>query len=171
MVAVALVMGWLLCAAEASAQPVADEAAAEIQTLERQIEAEFTNLATGDCTVACLALESMQRATERLCELAPGAKCEDARAKVADAKRRVSESCPDCAASHEEQAVTPVPPTPADPPSMGDDEPRAEATAPPAEEARGGCAACAVGGRQDGELALLGGLLALGLTLARRRRR
>ncbi|MBW2453583.1 MAG: hypothetical protein JRI68_03695 [Deltaproteobacteria bacterium] len=164
-------MGCFLFAAEANAQPVEDEAAAEIQTLERQIESEFADLATGDCTVACLALESMLRATERLCELAPGPKCEDARNKVADAKRRVSESCPDCEASHEEQAVTPVPPTPAEPASMGDDDETADAAGPPAEEARGGCAACAIGRRPDAPGALLAGLLALGLTLWRRRRR
>ncbi len=166
-----MVLGCVLSAAEGSAQPAEDEAAAEIQTLERQIESELINLATSDCTVACLALESMVRATDRLCELAPGPRCEDARNKVADAQRRVSESCPDCEASRREQTVPPQPPPSAQPTALGGDEESVDAAAPPAEEARGGCAACAIGRRPDGPGALLATLLALGLTLWRRRRR
>jgi len=172
-----MVFGCALLTTELGAQPAEgkaapgeeDAVATEIQTLERQIESELVKLATGDCTVACLALESMVRAADRLCELAPGPKCDDAKSKVADAKRRVNQSCPECEASRSEQAVTPDQPAPPEPVDMASEDEPAPAS-PPAEEARGGCAACAINGQRDASIALLAALAALGLTLLRRRR-
>lgn len=48
------------------------------------------------CESACDALESMKKAAARICALAPGERCEAARARVANAEQRVMEACPGC---------------------------------------------------------------------------
>src|SRR5438105_14746149 len=50
---------------------------------------------TQNCQVACRALESLQRATKRLCDIGPE-HCEEARAKLRDAEERVRTTCPEC---------------------------------------------------------------------------
>jgi hypothetical protein len=50
------------------------------------------------CETACGALGSMRRAADRVCELAPGDRCESAHARVVTAEKRVSDSCPGCSA-------------------------------------------------------------------------
>jgi MYXO-CTERM domain-containing protein len=137
-------------------------------------------LQTNDCVAACEALASMQRAADRLCELEPGPRCEDARADVDAARDRVSRACPDCVAARAKEERRQEA---ADEPDLleqerVDEDMASEPTstvspgaAPPAEEARGGCAACAVGSpRQDGSAALLA-WLGLALAALRRRRR
>ena len=55
---------------------------------------------SGDgCDVACAALASMKRATDRLCDLSTDEppRCTDARARVDRASARVREVCSDCA--------------------------------------------------------------------------
>jgi hypothetical protein len=57
-----------------------------------------------DCVIMCRALQSMARAAERICALTPGGdaaakqRCEDARAKVEEAKKKVLAACPGCTA-------------------------------------------------------------------------
>jgi MYXO-CTERM domain-containing protein len=153
----------------AAAQPSSADPAVELETLGRELEEE---LAAGNCAVACAALESMKRASERLCEMDPGPACERARAKVEDAEERVRNAC-DCAvATTDEPGRTklseqePDRMTEAQPAPMAD--PAGEAaSAPPEEEARGGCAACAVAGPGDAGAGAL--LVLLALALGRRR--
>ena len=56
--------------------------------------------AASDCDAACRALASMDRATSHLCALADQdddrRRCEDARGKLADARRRVRGACGTC---------------------------------------------------------------------------
>jgi len=64
-----------------------------------------------DCTLACRALESLARATKKLCDLGPD-HCEEARAKLREATERVRATCPNCAAIETAgQAPPPPPPT------------------------------------------------------------
>jgi hypothetical protein len=153
--------------AYADAQP-AEATATELLALEQEMDDALSSLATADCTTACRALESMLRSADKICELAPGPRCDAARRKVDTARERVLERCPDCAAAAVQQ-VGPAPPTPAEEPAtpspdVGYDEEKAAADGPPAEEATSGCAACAVGGRSISSngawLWLLGGLIA-----------
>jgi hypothetical protein len=135
----------------------------EIRALDGQIAAA---LSTRSCVVACEALGSMARAADRLCALEPGPRCDEARARVSDAQRRVQEACPECAiggrTSPPVQAseAPPAPPPPA---------PVAEMVAV---GKRGGCAGCVVGGDgvPDGSaLAALGALAVLARRRSRRR--
>jgi hypothetical protein len=52
------------------------------------------------CDAVCRALRSMERATERLCDIASGdaemETCEQARARVEEARRRVKAACGEC---------------------------------------------------------------------------
>lgn len=59
-------------------------------------------LSSGDCALACRALESMERAADHICAIDPGPRCADARAKVGAASRRVQEACPGCRPRPEE---------------------------------------------------------------------
>ena len=104
-------------------------AADDVRTLEAQLNEEHAALRTTDCDAACRALASIRRAADKICALEQGPRCDAARAKLADATRRVHDACPDCAL-----AAGPSPPAP---------EPAAEASAPPAEKERGGCRSCA----------------------------
>jgi hypothetical protein len=76
----------------ASAQPAQD-----VTSLEKQLADELATLSTSDCNLACRALASIRHAAERICALEPGPRCDAARAKVADATRRVQAACPECA--------------------------------------------------------------------------
>ena len=153
-------------------EPPATDPAAELAELEQELDDVYASLSTADCAVACRALESMIRAADRICSLEPGPRCTRARKKVADAKRRVREACPDCAA-----ATAALPHPPVEPAQEPDDvEEHADmaepADAPPSEESRGGCAACCVGQRGNNGIGAVAALMiALGLAGARRRRR
>jgi hypothetical protein len=60
-------------------------------------EAEPPEDANADtCETACDALSAMRKAADRICELAPGERCDAARARVADAEKRVTEACSEC---------------------------------------------------------------------------
>lgn len=60
------------------------------------------SVAGSDCATACRALASMERAATRLCELATADDgrdaCDDAQAKLREAKDRVHATCGGCAA-------------------------------------------------------------------------
>ena len=85
----------------------ADLGDADPQTIEEAQQAfdearkEFAASGT-DCVILCRALQSMARAAERICALTPGgdtaakARCDDARAKVEEAKKKVLAACPGC---------------------------------------------------------------------------
>jgi MYXO-CTERM domain-containing protein len=138
----------------------------EVEALAEDLEAQLNELDTGDCSVACKALESMIRSAERICELDPGERCAAAREKVAKARARVRAACPECAAAGE-QAGIPEPEVEPDEYRV-DTKKGAPAPAPPAETG-GGCASCTVGERDGGDGALL--LLVIGAILLRRRSR
>ncbi len=160
--------GWLvgsflfLSSAGAVAAPTSAEGEArERDDLTRQLAQDYAALSTSDCAVACRALGSMQRAADRICVLSPGPACDDARGKVDDARRRVREACPMCAAERprlESPAPLPAPVVQA-------------SAAPPAERARGGCAGCATTDADAGSLRGAGALLLLLLVSRRRSRR
>jgi hypothetical protein len=67
----------------------------EIDRSERTLQASLS-----DCTLACRALDSMDRAVTRLCALvdAPSdqRRCDDARQRLAVARRRIRETCGAC---------------------------------------------------------------------------
>lgn len=68
---------------------------------ENRPQVEFSHLAKADrCSRACHALASMQRAAERLCELAGegDTRCKSARSRVTAARDVVQAACPDCSA-------------------------------------------------------------------------
>jgi hypothetical protein len=52
----------------------------------------------GGCETACDALAAMRKAADRVCDIAPGERCDAARARVASAEKRVLEACPECEA-------------------------------------------------------------------------
>jgi len=159
--------GWLMgCFVLALASPAFAQgtlgaldagASGERMELERQLAQDYATLSTSDCATACRALASMQRAADRICALAPGKSCDDARAKVDDATRRVREQCPTCTlGAPQEHTVANAPAAPS----------------PTSEAPRGGgCAGCnATGGRGEvagGALTLMLGLV--GLRRVRRR--
>jgi MYXO-CTERM domain-containing protein len=125
----AAMIGWL-------ASSSAARGAEDVRALEKQLADELVALSTSDCTLACRALASIHRAAERICALEPGPRCDAARAKAADAERRVHEACPACAI---EQGAPAGPAT------------KAEEAAPAAESEvvtsarpapRGGCRSC-----------------------------
>ncbi len=123
----------------------------DVQTVQKELDDEHAALSTTDCHVACRALASIHRAAERICELDPGPRCQAARAKEADARRRVREACPDCEV--------------ASPPEQPHDERAASLpqNAPPSERS-GGCRSCAITDDQTSPdvaflaLAILGGV-------------
>jgi len=142
----------------------------DVTTLEQTLAAEHAALSTTDCAAACRALASIRRAADKICALDPTARCTAARAKAEDATRRVRDACPDCAI-----ASAPLP-------SPGREEPAAkkgadapmptvEASAPPSESRRGGCAGCEMTGAAPGDLAGAALVVAALVRILRRRAR
>jgi hypothetical protein len=122
------------------------ESAEDVASLEKQLSDEVAALSTSNCSLACRALESIRRAAERICALEPGPRCDAARAKAADATRRVHDACPDCATvdgatKHEELKREPAPAAPAAAPSTAEVATRSES--------RGGCRSCTLSGPSD----------------------
>jgi hypothetical protein len=162
-----LLVGALLAVTRAHAAPT------ELDTLERELDEDDAALATGlgssDCQTACRALASMRRAADKICALAPGPRCEAARAKAADALARVKKTCPACAAATESP---PPPPPPEAPPAVEDQGVRPAQAAPPAESPKGGCASCATAGSLPASDAGIGIAATFALAhLLRRRKR
>ncbi len=136
------------------------DAGAEWSDFEAQASA-LDNTSTQDCATACKALESLSRAAQHICEVAPD-ECESAKAKLKSASDRVHAACPSCevragtmagaagpADAHTEQQVVTVQSAPA----------------------HGGCAGCAMSSRNDaGAGASLSLLLLAGIGWRRRRR-
>jgi hypothetical protein len=121
--------------ASAQIQSESDKAWAEVQKSSAEA------LASQDCRVACRALESLQRATRRLCDIGPE-HCEEARAKLKDATNRVRTTCPECEVQTVQPGVDPK--TATQPPPEGraggsSDQAVATEAAP---SKSGGCASC-----------------------------
>ena len=106
----------------------------------------------GDCATACKALESLERAAEHICSVAPE-HCREARARAAAAAERVRASCPQCAPRAEFTAQTQT----------------GEIVAVQSAPSHGGCAGCATAPASGARGALFA--LAMLLLLARIRRR
>ena len=110
------------------------------------------NATPADCETACKALESLERAAEHICAVAPE-HCQEARARAAAAADRVRAACPQCAPRAEFTAQTQT----------------GELLAVQSAPSHGGCAGCATAPASGAR----GALFALGLLLllARIRRR
>jgi len=161
-------MVMVLWPSQASAAPPPDSSA-ELEKLVVKLETEYAALESADCELLCQALESMIRSADRICALDRGAICMEARKKVASAKRRVRQACPNCSAAEEDQYPESVVKKPSREHAQTA-EPAGIDHAPPAEGTRGGCAACSVGQHNErGGLATL--LLSLALALVGYRRR
>ncbi len=124
---VLVVAGLCVLAGPTSAQEAplatADEAHTAVSGAQTDLDAALAQTAV-DCSAACVALASMQRAAERLCELEPGPRCDTARKRVEAARQRVAERCPSCEALREHAGnKRPVQdPAPRPPPVDGDDD-------------------------------------------------
>lgn len=134
----------------------ADELVRSISASAKEAEA----LSTDDCSSACKALASMRRATDRLCALEPGPRCDSARAKLDEATNKVRRACPQCAVS--------VAPQPA-PEAAPARESVATASAPPPERRGGGCAGCTTSPMGTSDLPAWLGLATLAALVRRRR--
>ncbi|MEM9695079.1 MAG: hypothetical protein AAGA56_21230 [Myxococcota bacterium] len=138
----------------------ADPVATLVLELDRR-DGELTELMTASCTEACRALESMRRAVERICELAPATStCDNARQRVADAEVRLRARCPTCGLDDDElEAATQT-------------AERAPAAAPVGtiESSEGGCASCSAARSQPGRIGTWWAVLVAVVAGASRRR-
>jgi MYXO-CTERM domain-containing protein len=161
----------LVCLWPASAMAQAAAPAAEVAAAASEVDGDYASAMAADCTTACAALDSMRRATERLCTLDAGDRCASARQKLEAATAHVRASCPACGGELRDEAASKGGGAAPSPPK--------EAPAPPtvnaAEEAqvskRGGCAGCATSSPGEGDLVPLGGVVMGMLAMRRRRRR
>ena len=175
--ALTVVLLGLLAPSVAHAAPttVDDAGTSNVDALMSDLTRQADSLSMTDCTLSCKALASMERARDRICELSPGPRCEEARAKVTAAREKVASACPACGPSKNPE---PAPP-PADakasaPPSRkGDAQPTSQ-QALESEPGKGGCASCRVAtttrGERAGDIALLM-LAAFGIRRITRRKR
>jgi MYXO-CTERM domain-containing protein len=153
----------LLWSSAAVAQP-AVVTTGDAEAAQAEVDRDYAQALASDCATACRALDSMRRATERLCALDPGDRCASAKKKLDDATTHVRSACPACPAPLDEEKK-PVPPPP--PPEALASPP---AVAMESVQRKGGCAGCATTSspvEAVGPIALAG-LVLLGL---RRRRR
>lgn len=156
----AVLLGVLL---PSTAWAQAADAGADPDALQAEVAGDYAQAMASDCGLACRALGSMKRATDRLCALDPGDRCVKARQQLADATDHVRASCPECAVALDGKLSQAKP---------------EEATPAPAEVAmqsesvrsRGGCAGCTTTSTApDGAVPLA--FAALAAWGARRRRR
>jgi hypothetical protein len=131
------------------------DAGAEWSDFEAQSSA-LESASTQDCATACKALESLSRAAQHICEVAPD-QCDAAKARLKSASDRVHAACASCEVRAGSAATA-------------DAHENTVAIAQSAPE-HGGCAGCAVGSRNDvGAGASLSLLLLAGVGWRRRRR-
>ncbi|MBX3231735.1 MAG: hypothetical protein KIT84_23085 [Labilithrix sp.] len=86
------------------------QAGADFDKAQRELE-----VAAGDCTNACRALSSMDRAAGRICSLTSGSdedaqRCNEAKARVYSARDKVKSTCGNCPDTSVERSA-PVPST------------------------------------------------------------
>ena len=81
-------------------EPRGPAAAGRARAELERAEAELAS-ASNDCSVACRALGSMERATAHLCQIAASPEdqraCEDARARLESSRAKVTRACGECA--------------------------------------------------------------------------
>jgi hypothetical protein len=133
------------------------DAGAEWSDFEAQSSA-LESASTQDCATACKALESLSRAAQHICDVAPD-ECEAAKAKLKSASDRVHAACPSC----EVRAGA----------GAGATDTASQEHVLTAQSApeHGGCAGCAIGSRNDvGAGASLSLFLLAGVGWRRRRR-
>ena len=129
------------------------DAGADWSDFEAQAGA-LDNTSTQDCATACKALDSLARAAQHICEVAPD-QCEAAKARLKNASDRVHAACPTCEVRAEATRAAPT------------SETVAVAQSAPSR----GCAGCAISGTKgDAGLAALAILLLAGIGWRRRRR-
>jgi MYXO-CTERM domain-containing protein len=148
--------------ATAMAQPAVGSRS-DIDSAQAEVDNDYAQALASDCALACRALDSMRRATERLCALDPGDRCSSAKSKLDDATKRVRTACPVCAQEQGERKAA-SPPAPAPPPSTE------SVVEMESVQKKGGCAGCATASTPAdavGPLALAGLML---MALRRRRR-
>ncbi len=117
-----------------------------VDALLTQLTRDVENLSVADCALSCKALASMERARDRICDLSPGTRCDEARAKVASARDKVSAACPTCTPhEHPEPAPHNDAKASAPPPAHPGDGAEVQS-----ERERGGCASCRVTGERGG---------------------
>ncbi|HEY3819471.1 MAG TPA: MYXO-CTERM sorting domain-containing protein [Polyangiaceae bacterium] len=135
----------------------------DVDVVQAELDRDYVQALSSDCALACRALESMKRATERLCALDPGDRCASAKKKLDDATIHVRSACPACAEALEELKPTATP-VPQEAPA-GENVVEAESV-----PKKGGCAGCATTSTPADALVPLG-LAGLLLLVSRRRRR
>jgi hypothetical protein len=161
-----LVVFLLLAIFPSSAYAQSRDAGTDADALAAEIDRAWAQLQSNDCDTACRALDSMRRATERLCEMDPGDRCARARQKLADATARVRNACPSCPEATgrmfapESEKAQEAPPPPASSPAV------AEETV---QKKNGGCGGCAIGSTYGGAPGAAW-LLGLALLMLRKRR-
>lgn len=135
----------------------------DVDAVQAEVDRDYAQARSSDCSLACRALESMRHATERLCALDPGDRCASAKKKLDDATSRVRTACPVCPEPLEEKKPVAAPP-PAEAPASE------HLVEMESVQKKGGCAGCATASAPaDAAVPLaLTGLLVLA---ARRRRR
>ena len=152
-----IVLAVLLVSASSAAQTEGERAFSDFNAQESALE----TASIQDCATACKALESLARAAQHLCVVAPE-HCDEAKAKLRTASDRVHASCPQCEVRAE---VAPRPIQFSGQESSGTVQTEAAPTK------GGGCAGCSVSAHETGSGALAFAALALGAGIRRRRRR
>lgn len=148
-----IVLAIVFVSASAAAQTEGEKAWSDFNAQDGALE----SASTQDCATACKALESLARAAQHLCDVAPE-HCDEAKAKLRTATDRVHAACPQCEVRAE---VAP----------RANDFSGQTVVAESATTKRGGCAGCAVATRESGGGAIAFALGALLTGIRRRRRR
>jgi hypothetical protein len=144
----------------------APDGGSDTDAVAAEIDSDWAQAQSSDCDTACRALDSMRRATERLCAMDPGDRCARARQKLAEATAHVRSACPSCpeATGHmfteSEKAEAPPAPAPAGNAAV------AEETV---QKKSGGCGGCTLATADDGSPGAAW-LLGLALLLLRKGR-
>jgi MYXO-CTERM domain-containing protein len=155
----------------------------QLSEAEANVNDAISATASSDCAMACRALQSAQRAADRVCALDPGAPCTSARQKVADATARVHAACPGCAAANDVPSTPPLPGTttsvnPQAPQSKPPEHETRTTSAPPSpadakgeevQSKKGGCAGCSTSNQGAGGAGLFALVLALSALVRRRK--
>jgi MYXO-CTERM domain-containing protein len=123
-----------------------------------QKETALENTTTADCATACKALESLARAAEHICSVAPE-HCEEAKARLRAASDRVHAACPQCITRGAEPTT-----------AQENKQPGAGTVAAESAPPGGGCAGCSTTSPAPDGLAAFAALAALGLLRKKRTR-
>jgi len=142
----------------------ARDGGSDVDSVVAEIDRDLAQAQSSDCDTACRALDSMRRATERLCAMDPGDRCARARQKLADATAHVRSACPSCPQAA--QQTFPESEKAEEAPAPSGNAAVAEETV---QKKSGGCGGCTLGSA-DGGTHGAAWLLGLALLLLRRGR-